>query len=107
MLLNGQVADTYTFRQDYYWMMGDNRQNSEDSRVYGYVPENHIVGKPVLVWLSWDKNKGGFRWDRMFKTVTGEGQPGSALPFILGAILVLIGGNYFWKRRKKNSTEAS
>ena len=106
VLLNGEVADTYTFKQDYYWMMGDNRQNSEDSRVYGYVPENHIVGKPVLVWLSWDKNKGGFRWDRMFKTVNGEGEPQSVLAYILGAILLLVGLNYFWKRRKKNAEAA-
>ena len=65
--IDGQPADSYTFEMDYYWMMGDNRHNSADSRYWGFVPENHIVGKPVLVWLSRDKVNGGIRWKRMFK----------------------------------------
>jgi signal peptidase I len=65
--IDGQLADSYTFEMDYYWMMGDNRHNSADSRYWGYVPENHIVGKPVLVWLSRDKENGGIRWKRMFR----------------------------------------
>ena len=52
---------------DYYWMMGDNRHNSADSRYWGYVLENHIVVKPILVWLSLDKENGGIRWKRMFR----------------------------------------
>ena len=47
--INGQKANSYTFKQDYYWMMGDNRHNSEDSRFWGFVPEDHVLGKPVLV----------------------------------------------------------
>ena len=65
--IDGQVADSYTFEMDYYWMMGDNRHNSADSRYWGFVPENHIVGKAVFVWLSLDKQNGGIRWNRMFR----------------------------------------
>lgn len=65
--IDGKEADSYTFEMDYYWMMGDNRHNSADSRYWGFVPEDHIVGKAVLVWLSLDKENGGVRWDRMFR----------------------------------------
>ena len=69
--INDKPAKTYTFKMDYYWMMGDNRHNSADSRYWGFVPEDHIVGRPVLVWLSLDKDKGWFdgkiRWNRFFK----------------------------------------
>ncbi|HCS21396.1 MAG TPA: signal peptidase I [Bacteroidetes bacterium] len=71
--LNGSVADSYTFTYNYYWMMGDNRHNSLDSRTWGFVPENHIVGKAWFVWMSWDKFADGFfnkvRWERLFKGV--------------------------------------
>ena len=63
--IDGKEATTYTFEMDYYWMMGDNRYNSADSRVWGFVPEDHIVGKASLVWLSNDPN-GGVRWNRLF-----------------------------------------
>ncbi|MEZ5039723.1 MAG: S26 family signal peptidase [Saprospiraceae bacterium] len=62
--IDGQLATSYTFQQNYYWMMGDNRHNSEDSRVWGFVPEDHIVGKPLIVWFS-SKD-----WSRIFKIVT-------------------------------------
>ena len=70
--INGEEAQNYTFRQDYYFMMGDNRHNSLDSRYWGFVPEDHIVGKPALIWLSIDGNKKfpkNIRWRRFFKFV--------------------------------------
>ena len=65
-VLNGQPATSYTFKMDYYWMMGDNRHNSLDSRFWGFVPEDHIVGKASLIWFSVDH---GIRWGRLFKTI--------------------------------------
>ncbi len=78
--INGNAATQYTFTMDYYWMMGDNRHNSEDSRFWGFVPEDHIVGKAAFVWLSYGANstpeeqssaysKSNIRWDRLFRNV--------------------------------------
>jgi len=70
--INDKLATTYTFSMNYYWMMGDNRHNSADSRFWGFVPENHIVGKALFVWMSWDKNAKGLkkiRWNRLFRSV--------------------------------------
>ena len=72
IFINGEEAHSYTFRQDYYFMMGDNRHNSLDSRYWGFVPEDHIVGKPAVIWLSIDGNKRfpkNIRWRRFFKFV--------------------------------------
>lgn len=73
ILINGVESDTYTFKMDYYWMQGDNRHNSADSRYWGFVPEDHIVGKPIFIWLSLDKDRslfdGGIRWERLFNRV--------------------------------------
>ena len=64
--INGQEASSYTFKMNYYWMMGDNRHRSQDSRYWGFVPEDHIVGSAWLIWMSYDK---GIRWSRLFKTI--------------------------------------
>jgi len=70
--INGKEAHQYTFKMDYYWMMGDNRHNSADSRYWGFVPEDHIVGKPIFIWWSSDPDRHGFsgiRWNRLFRMV--------------------------------------
>ncbi|MCG8734049.1 signal peptidase I [Tenacibaculum finnmarkense] len=104
--INGKKATSYTFKQDYYWMMGDNRQNSLDARNWGYVPFDHVVGKPVLIWLSWNPNAPDFmskinsiRWQRMFTTVGGSGKPTS----YLWLVILLIAGYtlYSFKKDKK------
>ena len=72
ILINKEVATTYTFKMNYYWLMGDNRHNSADSRFWGFVPEDHIVGKALFIWMSWDKNAKGLkkiRWNRLFDGV--------------------------------------
>lgn len=73
IFINGQETSSYTFKLDYYWMMGDNRDNSADSRFWGFVPEDHVVGKPLFIWLSLDPDyslfDGGVRWNRIFKRV--------------------------------------
>ena len=68
--INGEPADHYTFAMDYYFMMGDNRHKSADSRFWGFVPEDHIVGKPLVIGYSTDKDRSGWgkiRWDRIFR----------------------------------------
>ena len=70
IFINGDKAQSYTFKQDYYFMMGDNRHNSLDSRYWGFVPEDHVVGKPAMIWLSINNEKSfprSIRWDRLFK----------------------------------------
>lgn len=102
--INGAIATTYTFKQNYYWMMGDNRHNSEDSRYWGFVPQNHVVGKPIFIWLSIDPNGKGLnkiRWDRVFTTVSGEGQPQSYFKLFLLGLVIFFVGEYFWKKRKE------
>lgn len=66
IFINGQPADSYTFKMNYYWMMGDNRHKSQDSRFWGFVPEDHVVGEAWLIWMSWEH---GVRWSRLFKRI--------------------------------------
>jgi len=105
--LNGKVVDSYTFKQDYYWMMGDNRDHSEDSRAWGYVPANHIVGTPIFIWMSVDNFNDGVlswkpRWDRIFTTVNGTGEPVSYFKYFLIALAGWFAFDFFRKKRKEN-----
>ncbi|MCK0131483.1 signal peptidase I [Flavobacteriaceae bacterium F08102] len=104
ILINGKEANSYTFKQNYYWMMGDNRHNSEDSRFWGFVPFDHVVGKPVFIWFSWDANATGImnkiRWNRLFTTVGGDGEPVSYLPWFIGAMLIWRGFVYYRKKKQ-------
>lgn len=104
--INDKKTTSYTFDQNYFWMMGDNRHRSEDSRYWGFVPENHIVGKPIFIWMSIDGINDGIRnwsirWDRLFTTVSGEGEPQSYFKYFLGLLALYFVGEYFWKKRKK------
>jgi signal peptidase I len=67
-MIDGKKVTSYKFAMDYYWMMGDNRYNSADSRIWGFVPEDHIVGKASVVWFSKNPN-GGVRWNRILKFI--------------------------------------
>lgn len=103
IMIDGKAVTSYTFNQDYYWMMGDNRGNSQDSRSWGFVPYDHVLGKPVFVWFSWDTKATGLnkvRWNRLFTTVSGEGSPVSYFKYFL----ILLAGwfvfNHFRKKKK-------
>ena len=103
ILINGKDVDSYTFKQNYYWMMGDNRHNSEDARYWGYVPFDHVVGKPVFIWMSWNSSGKGLnkiRWERMFTTVGGSGKPVSYLYYFLGVLGLWFVYDFYRKRKK-------
>jgi signal peptidase I len=104
VMLNGQALTEYTFKLDYYWMMGDNRSNSQDARMWGFVPFTHVVGKPVFVWMSWDSSAKGImnkiRWERLFTTVGGDGEPVSYFKYFI----ILLAGWFvfdFFRKKKK------
>lgn len=104
IIINGKVSNTYTFKQDYYWMMGDNRQNSLDARFWGYVPFDHVIGKPVFIWFSWDKDGKGInkvRWNRVFSVVNGDGEPKSYLIHFLALIALYIISSKIIKKKRK------
>jgi signal peptidase I len=108
LVINGKKTNQYTFEQDYYWMMGDNRHRSEDSRFWGFVPEDHIVGKPVFIWFSIEGINEGIRnwkirWDRVFSTVGGSGKRISYFPYFIG--LVAVWQSYVFYRRRKNKKQ--
>ena len=106
ILIDGEPTDQYTFSQDYYWMMGDNRHRSEDSRFWGYVPADHIVGKPIFIWMSIEGLNDGItnwrvRWDRVFTTINGDGEPVSYRWHFLASIVAYQVFKRVRKRRKK------
>ena len=108
IFINGKETTQYSFQQDYYWMMGDNRHRSEDSRYWGFVPEDHIVGKPVLIWFSIEGINDGIRnwsirWDRVMTTVKGEGKAFAFGPFVFGIILIWQIVAFILRRKKAQS----
>ncbi|MEC7773341.1 MAG: signal peptidase I [Bacteroidota bacterium] len=108
--INQEESTSYTFKMNYYWMMGDNRYNSEDSRVWGFVPYDHVLGKPVFIWMSIDGLFEGIgnwkiRWDRVFTTVGLDGEPRSYLPHFIAFILLWQLYFFIVKKRKKSTTD--
>ena len=108
--INKERSTSYTFKQNYYWMMGDNRYNSEDSRVWGFVPYDHVLGKPVFIWMSIDGLFEGIenwkiRWDRVFTTVGLDGEPRSYFPHFITFIILWQLYVFILKRRKKSKAD--
>lgn len=105
--LDGVPTTSYTFSLDYYWMMGDNRHNSWDSRYWGMVPEDHVLGKPVFIFMSKDGFVKGFlssiRSERLFTVIHGKGEPTSYLYPFLFFVAVYLGWEKFRKRKKANN----
>ena len=106
ILINGKIEQEYIFKQNYYWMMGDNRYNSEDSRIWGFVPFDHVLGKPVFIWMSIEGLFNGienwkFRWDRVFTTIGFEGKARSYLPHFIIFIFIWQIFNFIKKRKRK------
>ncbi|MBN09191.1 MAG: signal peptidase I [Flavobacteriaceae bacterium] len=104
--IDNRITDNYTFKQNYYWMMGDNRHRSEDSRVWGFVPEDHVMGKPVFIWMSIENFNDGIRnwkirWDRVFSKVNGKGKRVSYLPHFI-VFLILIQFYSYIRKKIKN-----
>jgi len=98
--IDGKRVENYTFKQDYYWMMGDNRQNSLDARYWGFVPFDHVVGKPVLIWMSYDKDNSRVRTERLFTTVGGSGKPVSYFYYFLGTLVLYFGYGFVRNQRR-------
>ena len=107
-IINNKKVDHYYFKQNYYWMMGDNRHKSEDSRYWGFVPYDHIMGKPIFIWMSIDNFNDGIknwkiRWNRVFSKVNGEGKRVSYLPHFLVSIFAWQLIIYIRKKYKKSN----
>ncbi len=110
IFINGEKTNSYTFQKDYYWLMGDNRHNSLDARYWGFVPFDHVLGKPVMIWFSWDADAGSFgdkiksiRWDRMFTTVGGDGEPVSYRYIVFILIGLYVAYSVFKSKKKKKA----
>jgi signal peptidase I len=110
VFLDGKLATAYTFEKDYYWMMGDNRHNSIDARAWGFVPFDHVIGKPVFIWMSIDGINDGLknwsiRWDRVFTTVSGDGD---RVSYLIPFLVVVFGWTFFnrWRKKKKLAKKA-
>jgi signal peptidase I len=110
VFLDDKLVTEYTFEKDYYWMMGDNRNNSIDARAWGFVPFDHVIGKPVFIWMSIDGINDGLknwsiRWDRVFTTVSGEGE---RVSYLMPFIAVIFGWTFFnrWRKKKKTTKAA-
>jgi signal peptidase I len=108
IFINGKEVDSYTFQQDYFYLVGDNRHNSLDARYWGYVPFDHVLGKPVMIWFSWDADAPSLgakiksiRWDRMFTTVGGDGEPISYRYIVFALIALYIGWSFYKGKKKK------
>jgi signal peptidase I len=103
IIINGAQATTYTFKQDYYWMMGDNRHNSLDSRYWGFVPEDHVVGKGVFIWLSLDKYAPllkKIRWNRFLTFISPNGISAPYYLYFFIGIALYYGYNFYRKKKK-------
>jgi len=97
--VNGKKVTEYTFKQDYYWLMGDNRQNSLDARYWGFVPFDHVVGKPVFIWFSYDGDNSRIRTERLFTTVGGSGEPVSYIYYFIGFLALYFGYSFIKKKK--------
>ena len=106
--INGNPSNQYTFKKDYYWMMGDNRHKSEDSRFWGFVPDDRIVGKPIFIWFSIKGINDGIknwsiRWNRVFTTVGGSGERISYFPYFVGFVVIWQGIVVYRRRKRKTA----